>query len=228
MCPGIRKKQILCLTLLPLVSSMPLVNLFSLGLRYLLAEGKMIMPVNLDFNGPFMPNCKWGFHQISWYIYAQNDGDHHLVFNFPILWHVSKASLKRVLIDDLFLKDVPYFLKYLKHLCQSFLTQFPTQNFCYGEFQLCIRQSALILGVSFVTLLAQRSLLKDFTEILKQEKSTTWSFCGFTTHSWGNGKYCACSTSAMYWLNIYIFNIWRNTFLSLRIWSHSPQMQVGS
>lgn len=127
------------------------------------------MLVNLDFNGPFMPNCKWGFHQISWYIYAQNGWYHHLVFNFPILWHVSKASLKRVLIDDLFLKDVPYFLKYLKHLCQSFLTQFPAQNSCYGELQLCIQQSALILGVSFATLLAQRSLLKGFTEILKRE-----------------------------------------------------------
>ena len=50
----------------------------------------------------------------------------------------------------------------------------------------------------------------------------------YNPHSCGNGKYCACSTSAMYWLNIYIFNIWRNIFLSLRIWSHSPQMQVGS
>ena len=86
---------------------------------------------------------------------------------------MSKASLKRVLIDDLFLKDIPYFLKYLKHLCKSFLTQFSTQNSCYGELQHCIQQLALILGVSFAILLAQRSLLKDFTEILKQEKSTT-------------------------------------------------------
>lgn len=137
------------------------------------------MPVSLDFNGPFMPKCKWGFHQISWYIYAQNGCYHHLIFILIFLFcDVSKVSLKRVLIDDLLLKDIPYFLKYLKHLCKSFLTQFPTQNFCCGELQLCIQQSALILGVSFATLLTQKSLLKDFTEILKQEKSTTWSFVG--------------------------------------------------
>lgn len=152
---------------------------------------RIVNGVSIRYLGVYICS-KWLISSFSFY------------FNFPILWHVSKASLKRVLIDDLFLKDVPYFLKYLKHLCQSFLTQFPTQNSCYGELQLCIQQSALILGVSFATLLAQRSLLKGFTEILKQEKSTTWSFCGFTTHCWGNGKYCACSTSAMYWLNIYI------------------------